>query len=91
MNARKIVTRTAVTCALIAVPLVAVVGTASADPIHDNRGPQQNQPNFQNPQLQLPNFGPTQPAPAPQPGPAPTTYPNYSPNFFQGLSTGSAG
>lgn len=35
MNTRKILTNAAITGALVAVPLVAVVGTASADPIHD--------------------------------------------------------
>lgn len=35
MNTRRILTNAAITGALVAVPLVAVVGTASADPIHD--------------------------------------------------------
>ncbi|OZD65199.1 hypothetical protein CH263_13755 [Rhodococcus sp. 06-1059B-a] len=90
MNARKILSRTAVTGVLVAVPLVAVVGAASADPIRDEQGHQQAQPQWELPQFQLPNLAPAQPVPAPAPAPAPTDIPNFAPGFFQGLSTGSS-
>jgi hypothetical protein len=92
MNARKILSRTAVTGALVAVPLVAVVGTASADPIRDDQGHQQAQAQSQWEllQFQLPNLAPAQPVPTPAPAPAPTDLPNFAPGFFQGLSTGSS-
>ena len=96
MNARKILSRTAVTGALVAVPLVAVVGTASADPIRDDQGHQQAQSQSQSQsqgellQFQLPNPAPAQPVPTPAPAPAPTDLPNFAPGFFQGLSTGSS-
>jgi hypothetical protein len=94
MNARKILSRTAVTGALVAVPLVAVVGTASADPIRDDQGHQQAQAQSQSQwellQFQLPNPAPAQPVPTPAPAPAPTDLPNFAPGFFQGLSTGSS-
>ncbi|OZE98035.1 hypothetical protein [Rhodococcoides fascians] len=92
MNARKILSRTAVTGALVAVPLVAVVGTASADPIRDEQGHQQaqSQSQWELPQFQLPNPAPAQPVPTPAPAPAPTDLPNFAPGFFQGLSTGSS-
>ena len=92
MNTRKILTRAAVTGALVAIPLVAVTGTASADPLwsdrddRDHSAPQYQQ-NQQPDQFRLPELFPQ----APQlQNPAPNVVPF---DFFQGYqlpSTGSA-
>lgn len=97
MNTRKILTRAAVTGALVAIPLVAVTGTASADPLwsdrddRDHSAPQyqENQQNQQPDQFRLPELFPQAPAPQLQ-NPAPNVVPF---DFFQGYqlpSTGSA-
>ncbi|AJW43067.1 hypothetical protein CH306_15190 [Rhodococcus sp. 15-725-2-2b] len=94
MNTRKILTRAAVTGALVAIPLVAVTGTASADPLwsdrddRDHSAPQYQQ-NQQPDQFRLPELFPQAPAPQLQ-NPAPNVVPF---DFFQGYqlpSTGSA-
>ncbi|MDV6264133.1 hypothetical protein [Rhodococcoides yunnanense] len=91
MNTKMILTRAAVTGALVAVPLVAVTGTASADPLQsdgDNRGHSDQQ--YQQPdQFRLPELFPQAPAPELQ-NPAPNVVPF---DFFQGFAlptTGSA-
>lgn len=91
MNTKMILTRAAVTGALVAVPLVAVVGTASADPLRSDRDDRDHSaPQYQQPdQFRLPELYPQAPAPALQ-----NSAPNVVPyNFFQGFSlptTGSA-
>lgn len=93
MNTRKILTRAAVTGALVAIPLVAMAGTASADPLWTDRGDNHTRyddnrndgPN----QFELSELFPQAPAPQLQ-NPAPNVVPY---NFFQGYqlpSTGSA-
>ncbi|WP_415973518.1 hypothetical protein [Rhodococcus sp. 077-4] len=94
MNTRMILTRAAVTGALVAVPLVAATGTASADPLRSDgndrgHGDQQAQEHQQPDEFRLPELFPQAPAPQLQ-NPAPNVVPF---DFFQGFAlptTGSA-
>ncbi|MBY4129197.1 hypothetical protein HQO83_12425 [Rhodococcus fascians] len=92
MNTKKILTRAAVTGALVAVPLVTVVGTAAADPLQSDRDHTAQLFEQQNPladEFRLPELFPQAPAPQLQ-NPAPNVVPF---DFFQGFAlptTGSA-